>query len=153
MFNIVLFSPQIPPNTGNIIRLCANTGCKIHLIEPLGFSLDKKSLRRAGLDYHKHVELNIYKNIDDFLVNNIYENIYLVTKFGNVNYSSIKYKIRDYFMFGSEINGLSDEIYKKLSNSQKISIPMLPNSRSINLSNAVSVCIYEAWKQNNFLTL
>ena len=153
MFNIVLFNPQIPPNTGNILRLCANTGCKIHLIEPLGFSLDKKSLRRAGLDYYKHVKLNIYKNIDDFLVNNIYKNIYLVTKFGNVNYSSIKYKINDYFMFGSEINGLSDEIYKKLSNSEKIFIPMLPNNRSINLSNAVSVCVYEAWKQNNFSTL
>ena len=152
MFNIVLFNPQIPPNTGNIHRLCANTGCKIHLIEPLGFSLDKKSLRRAGLDYYKNVKINVYKNIDDFLSKNINSNIYLITKFGNVNYSKIKYRVNDYLMFGSEIHGLSNEVYQKLDSSEKIFIPMLSNNRSINLSNAVSVCIYEAWKQNNFLT-
>jgi|TARA_B100000287_G_C20638752_1_gene782700 tRNA (cytidine/uridine-2'-O-)-methyltransferase len=152
MFNIVLFNPQIPPNTGNILRLCANTGCKIHLIEPLGFSLDKKSLRRAGLDYYKNVKINVYKNIDDFLSKNINSNIYLITKFGNVNYSKIKYRVNDYLMFGSEIHGLSNEVYQKLDSSEKIFIPMLSNNRSINLSNAVSVCIYEAWKQNNFLT-
>ena len=152
MFNIVLFNPQIPPNTGNILRLCANTGCKIHLIEPLGFSLDKKSLRRAGLDYYKNVKINVYKNINDFLSKNINSNIYLITKFGNVNYSKIKYRVNDYLMFGSEIHGLSNEVYQKLESSEKIFIPMLSNNRSINLSNAVSVCIYEAWKQNNFLT-
>ena len=152
MFNIVLFNPQIPPNTGNILRLCANTGCKIHLIEPLGFSLDKKSLRRAGLDYYKNVKINVYKNIDDFLSKNINSNIYLITKFGNVNYSKIKYRVNDYLMFGSEIHGLSNEVYQKLDSSEKIFIPMLSNNRSINLSNAVSVCIYEAWKQNYFLT-
>tara|TARA_B100000131_G_C17594004_1_gene400510 strand:- start:10 stop:471 length:462 start_codon:yes stop_codon:yes gene_type:complete len=152
MFNIVLFNPQIPPNTGNIIRLCSNTGCRIHLIKPLGFSLDKKSMRRAGLDYLKKVKVKIYENIDDFLKKRLFKNIYLVTKYGNKNYTDIKYKSGDFFMFGSEISGLSDEVYYKLKTATKVFIPMLPDNRSINLSNAVAICIYEAWRQNYFLT-
>ena len=151
MFNIVLFNPQIPPNTGNIIRLCSNTNSKIHLIEPLGFSVNIKSMRRAGLDYIKNVEVKTYKNIDDFLIQTNFKIIHLVTKFGNINYSTVKYNIGDCFIFGSEISGLSKEIYKRLDKSKKIFIPMTPKNRSINLANAVAICLFEAWRQNNFL--
>ena len=151
MFNIVLFNPQIPPNTGNIIRLCSNTNSKIHLIEPLGFSVSKKSMRRAGLDYIRNVEVKTYKNIDDFLMQTNFKVIYLVTKFGNINYAKVNYRIGDCFIFGSEVSGLSDEIFKKLNKSKKIFIPMTPKNRSINLANAVAICLYEAWRQNNFL--
>ena len=151
MFNIVLFKPQIPPNTGNIIRLCSNTNSKIHLIEPLGFSISVKSMRRAGLDYIKNVEVKTYKNIDDFLTKTNFKVIHLVTKFGNINYAKVSYNIGDCFIFGSEISGLSEDVYKKLSKSKRIFIPMIPKNRSINLANAVAICIFEAWRQNNFL--
>ena len=108
MFNIVLFNPQIPPNTGNIIRLCSNTNSKIHLIEPLGFLVNKKSMRRAGLDYIKNVEVKTYKNIDDFLIKTNFKVIHLVTKFGNINYAKVNYNKGDCFIFGSEISGLSE---------------------------------------------
>ena len=151
MFKIVLFNPQIPPNTGNIIRLCSNTNSKIHLIEPLGFSVNIKSMRRAGLDYIKNVDVKTYKNIDDFLIQTNFKVIHLVTKFGNINYARVSYNIGDCFIFGSEISGLSTEIYKKLNGSKKIFIPMTPRNRSINLANAVAICLLEAWRQNNFL--
>ncbi len=151
MFNIVLFKPQIPPNTGNIIRLCSNTNSKIHLIEPLGFSISVKSMRRAGLDYIKNVEVKTYKNIDDFLTKTNFKVIHLVTKFGKINYAQVSYNIGDCFIFGSEISGLSEDIYKKLNKSKRIFIPMTPENRSINLANAVAICIFEAWRQNNFL--
>jgi len=149
-FNVVLFNPQIPPNTGNIIRLCANTGSSLHLIRPLGFKIDAKSLRRAGMDYAKEIKINIYKNIDDFSKKNKFKRFFLVTKYGKERYDRQNYQIGDCFIFGSEISGLSDSIYEKYIHSPKISIPMKPNNRSINLANAVSICIYEAWKQNNF---
>ena len=151
MFNIVLFNPQIPPNTGNIIRLCSNTNSKIHLIKPLGFSINMKSMRRAGLDYIKNVEVKTYKDIDDFLIKTDFKTTHLVTKFGDINYTKVNYKKGDCFIFGSEISGLSEEVYKKLSKSKKIFIPMIPENRSINLANAVAICIFEAWRQNNFL--
>jgi tRNA (cytidine/uridine-2'-O-)-methyltransferase len=109
-------------------------------------------MRRAGLDYLKKVKVKIYENIDDFLKKRLFKNIYLVTKYGNKNYTDIKYKSGDFFMFGSEISGLSDEVYYKLKTATKVFIPMLPDNRSINLSNAVAICIYEAWRQNYFLT-
>ena len=152
-FNIVLFNPQIPPNTGNILRLCANTGAKLHIIKPIGFNLSEKSLRRAGLDYYKKVELSIYDCLDQFLKSNKFQNLFLVTKFGKKRYDQVEYKQDDFFMFGSEINGLSEEVYNKLKGSLKIYIPMISGNRSINLANAVSVCIYEAWKQINFSTI
>ena len=152
-FNIVLFNPQIPPNTGNILRLCANTGTKLHIIKPIGFDLSEKSLRRAGLDYYKNVDLSIYDCLDQFLENNKFKNLFLVTKFGKKRYDNVKYKRNDFFMFGSEINGLSEEVYTKLNGSVKIYIPMILGNRSINLANAVSVCVYEAWKQINFSTV
>ncbi len=152
-FNIVLFNPQIPPNTGNILRLCANTGTKLHIIKPIGFDLSEKSLRRAGLDYYKNVDLSIYDCLDQFLENNKFKNLFLVTKFGKKRYDKVEYKRNDFFMFGSEINGLSEEVYTKLNGSVKIYIPMILGNRSINLANAVSVCVYEAWKQINFSTV
>ena len=152
-FNIVLFNPQIPPNTGNILRLCANTGTKLHIIKPIGFDLSEKSLRRAGLDYYKKVDLRIYDSLDQFLKNNNFKNLFLVTKFGKKRYDKVEYKRNDFFMFGSEINGLSEEVYTKLNGSVKIYIPMILGNRSINLANAVSVCVYEAWKQINFSTV
>ncbi len=152
-FQIVLFNPQIPPNTGNIIRLCANTGSKLHIIKPIGFNINEKSLRRAGLDYYKNIDLKVYDCLDEFLNINTFSNLFLISKYGKKRYDKVKYRKNDYFMFGSEIDGLSEEVYKKLKNSLKIYIPMIPGNRSINLANAVSICIYEAWKQINFLTV
>jgi tRNA (cytidine/uridine-2'-O-)-methyltransferase len=148
----VLFNPQIPPNTGNILRICANTGSNLHIIKPIGFSLSEKSMRRAGLDYYSNVRMNVYDNLNDFLNKNNFNNIYLITKFGKKRYDEVNYKRNDYLMFGSEINGLSEEVYEKLNKSTKIFIPMFPENRSINLANAVSICVYEAWKQINFST-
>lgn len=151
-FQVVLFNPQIPPNTGNVLRICANTGSNLHIIKPIGFSLNEKSMRRAGLDYYSSVKMYIYDNLNDFLSKNNFKNIYLITKFGKKRYDEVNYKRNDYLMFGSEINGLSEEIYKKLNKSTRIFIPMYPKNRSINLANAVSICVYEAWKQINFST-
>jgi len=151
-FQVVLFNPQIPPNTGNILRICSNTGSNLHIIKPVGFSLNEKSLRRAGLDYYSSVKMYVYENLNDFLSKNNFNNIYLITKFGKKRYDEVNYKRNDYLMFGSEINGLSEEVYEKLNKSTRIFIPMFPENRSINLANAVSICVYEAWKQINFST-
>ena len=153
MFNIILFNPEIPPNTGNIIRLCSNTGSMLHLIKPLGFDINEKSMRRAGLDYKKGMKMKIYDNFDEFISVNSSKRIYLVTKYGNTRYDHIKYEIGDSFMFGSESTGITDEVYKKLSSSKKIFLPMFSGNRSLNLANAVSICIFEAWRQNNFRSL
>ena len=149
-FEIVLFQPEIPPNTGNIIRLCANTGSRLHLIKPLGFDLSNKSLRRAGLDYKKNVEVIIHNNLNSFFEKNSKQNIYMFTKFGNTSYEKVNYKHGDFLLFGSESKGYTDEVFKIMKNRIKIFIPMLPNSRSINLANSVSICLFEAWRQNNF---
>ena len=149
-FEIVLFQPEIPPNTGNIIRLCANTGSRLHLIKPLGFDFSNKSLRRAGLDYKKNVEIIIHNSLNSFFEKNSKQNIYMFTKFGNTSYEKVNYKHGDFLLFGSESKGYTDEVFKIMKNRIKIFIPMLPNSRSINLANSVSICVYEAWRQNNF---
>lgn len=149
-FEIVLFQPEIPPNTGNVIRLCANTGSRLHLIKPLGFDFSNKSLRRAGLDYKKNVEVIIHNNLNSFFEKNSKQNIYMFTKFGNTSYEKVNYKHGDFLLFGSESKGYTDEVFKIMKNRIKIFIPMLPNSRSINLANSVSICLFEAWRQNNF---
>ncbi|TEA26851.1 tRNA (uridine(34)/cytosine(34)/5-carboxymethylaminomethyluridine(34)-2'-O)-methyltransferase TrmL [Candidatus Schmidhempelia bombi] len=162
MLNIVLFEPEIPPNTGNIIRLCANTGFKLHIIEPMGFSLDDKRLRRAGLDYHEFANLQRYQNIDDFLLRNqlSLENahrqanqptLYALTTKGRLPHSSVAYKAGDFLLFGPETRGLPMSILDNLPMNQKIRIPMVENSRSMNLSNSVSVVVYEAWRQLDYL--
>ena len=149
-FGVVLFNPEIPPNTGNIIRLCANTGCRLHLIKPMGFSLNEKSLRRAGMDYVKDVKISIHENIFDFLNKDLFGRYFIITKYGKEAYTNIKYFKNDCFIFGSESKGIPKNILNEFESSKKISIPMLCGSRSLNLSNSVSIVIYEALRQNKF---
>ena len=150
IFQIVLYNPEIPPNTGNIMRLCANTNCCLHLIKPIGFKIDEKSVRRAGMDYLKNVKTLIYEDINDFLSKNNFNRYFLISKYGKKNYSSIRYQLGDCLIFGSESSGLPENILEKFNNSEKIFIPMAPKSRSLNLSNAVAIIIFEALRQNNF---
>tara|TARA_R110002126_G_scaffold6506_2_gene33519 strand:+ start:12736 stop:13209 length:474 start_codon:yes stop_codon:yes gene_type:complete len=156
MFNIVLYQPEIPPNTGNIIRLCANTGAKLHLIKPLGFEITDKHLKRAGLDYHEFTNLKIYENYNEFI--NFLEldkeaKLYALTTKGSDLYQNIKYTINDYFIFGPETRGLPKEILDNLNKSNKIRIPMQKDSRSLNLSNTVAIVLFEALRQVEFPNL
>lgn len=151
MLNIVLFEPEIPPNTGNIIRLCANTGCYLHLIEPLGFSLNDKKLRRAGLDYHEFADLMIHKNYQQFLDKMQPKYLFALTTKGKQPHSEVTYQKNDFLIFGPETRGLPDNILKTLPFHHLIRIPMKVNSRSMNLSNAVAVVVYEAWRQLGYL--
>ena len=145
MFNIILHNPKIPPNTGNIVRLCANTGASLHLIRPLGFKIDEKSYRRAGLDYHNENFLSTYDNLEES------KSVYAITKFGTRCYTDIKFNSGDAILFGSETKGLPSNVINKFTDEKKIFIPMVRNSRSLNLSNAVSLVVYEAWRQLNFI--
>ena len=149
MINIVLYNPQIPPNTGNIMRLCSNAGFSLHIIEPIGFSLDDKSLKRAKLDYFSEINPIIYKDYGSFIETIDEKNIYAVTKFGSKIYSEINYNNNIFFLFGSETNGLPKTILSKLEN-RSIKIPMIDNSRSLNLSNSVAIVAYEAWRKLKF---
>lgn len=150
MFNIVLFEPEIPPNTGNIIRLASNTGCRLHLIEPLGFSLDEKKLRRAGLDYHEFSSLLTYTSWQNFLEKKGPGNIYAYSTKGKTLYTGITYSTGDYLLFGPETRGLPDTIRHAETIRETLLIPMQENSRSLNLSNTVAIAVYEAWRQLNF---
>jgi len=150
MLNIVLFEPEIPPNTGNIIRLCANTGFQLHLIEPLGFAWDDKRLRRAGLDYHEYTALKKHASYRDFLSTEAPSRLFALTTKGTPAHSAVAYQAGDYLLFGPESRGLPAEILDALPAGQKIRIPMRAESRSMNLSNAVSVVVYEAWRQLDY---
>ena len=150
MLNIVLFEPEIPPNTGNIIRLCANTGFQLHLIEPMGFAWDDKRLRRAGLDYHEFTSINHHANYDAFLSSEQPARLFALTTKGTPAHSAVAWQAGDYLLFGPESRGLPAEILAALPAEQKIRIPMMPESRSMNLSNAVSVVVYEAWRQLDY---
>jgi tRNA (cytidine/uridine-2'-O-)-methyltransferase len=150
MFNIILFEPEIPPNTGNIIRLASNTGCRLHLIEPLGFSLDEKSLRRAGLDYHQYSSLETYASWQDFLKQFAPARLFAFSTKGTKVYSELQYQKDDSLLFGPESRGLPQEIRNSPAVSELLTIPMQRNSRSLNLSNAVSIVVYEAWRQVGF---
>ncbi len=150
MFHIALYQPQIPPNTGNIIRLVANNGFKLHLIEPLGFSLEEKQLRRAGLDYHSLTNVSIYPNYEQLLQTTGAARVFAITTKGSRYYDQVDYIPGDILLFGSETSGLPDEIRNNLGEENCIKIPMIPNSRSLNLSNAVAIVSYEAWRQQNF---
>jgi len=151
MFNIVLYEPEIPPNTGNIIRLCSNSNCKLHLIKPFGFELSEKTLRRAGLDYIKDELFVIYENYSDFLSKNKNINLFGISTKGKNYYHSASFKPQDFFMFGPETRGLPDFIRNQIEPNHLLRVPMAENSRSINLANTVSIILYEAWRQNNFL--
>ena len=150
MFNVVLFEPEIPPNTGNIIRLCANTGAKLHLIHPLCFEMNAKELRRAGLDYIDWSIVYHYNNFEDYIEKNGFKSLYAVSTKGKKYYSNCNFFKNDSFIFGPETRGLPQKILDKFETEKILKIPMLENNRSLNLSNATSIIIYEAWRQINF---
>ncbi|MDO6445013.1 tRNA (uridine(34)/cytosine(34)/5-carboxymethylaminomethyluridine(34)-2'-O)-methyltransferase TrmL [Colwellia sp. 1_MG-2023] len=150
MLDVVLFQPQIPPNTGNIIRLCANTGFRLHLIEPLGFDFDDKKLRRAGLDYHEFAATKRHKNFATFVESEQPKRILAITTKATNYYGDVSFTAGDYLLFGSETAGLPEEVRQQIPDQDKIRIPMIKDSRSMNLSNATSVIIYEAWRQLGF---
>ena len=150
MFNVVLFEPEIPPNTGNIIRLCANTGCTLHLIKPLGFDLNDKKLRRAGLDYREFAKIRVWDSLKKFLIETDGKRVFGVTTKAQKNYSDVLFEREDILLFGPETRGLPNTILDTLAPQRKIRIPMKGASRSLNLANAASVIIYEAWRQLNF---
>lgn len=147
MLDIVLFEPEIPQNSGNIIRLCANCGFRLHMIEPLGFTWDDKKLRRSGLDYHEFVDIKKYKNFEEFLAIAQPKRLFALTTKGEPNHSDVRYELGDFLMFGPESRGIPKAILDSLPMSQKIRIPMCADSRSMNLSNSVAVVVYEAWRQ------
>lgn len=150
MLDVVLFQPQIPPNTGNIIRLCANTGFRLHLIEPLGFDLEDKKLRRAGLDYHEFAALKRHANYESFIESEQPKRVLAVTTKATGYYGDVNFSTGDYLLFGSETGGLPEDVRQQIPEQDKIRIPMLKDSRSMNLSNATAVIVYEAWRQLGF---
>jgi tRNA (cytidine/uridine-2'-O-)-methyltransferase len=152
MFNVILFEPEIPPNTGNVIRLCANTGAQLHLIKPLGFTLDDKQLRRAGLDYHEYANIQVHENLDTCLRSLPDTRLFAFTTKASRPYHEAEFKSGDAFLFGPESRGLAGGILESLRPEQKLRLPMLPNNRSLNLSNTVAIAVYEAWRQCGFKT-
>jgi tRNA (cytidine/uridine-2'-O-)-methyltransferase len=150
MFNVILYQPEIPPNTGNIIRLCANTGARLHLVKPLGFSLDDKQLLRAGLDYHECATMTVHENWADCAASFNDYRLFAVSTKGTQQYDLVEYTKGDVFVFGPESRGLPPEILGTIAKEQCLRIPMVPGNRSLNLSNAVAVVLYEAWRQVGF---
>lgn len=150
MFHVVLFEPEIPPNTGNVIRLCANAGARLHLIRPLGFALDDKRLRRAGLDYHEYASLAVHDSYDAFTATVAPQRVFACTTRAERGYAAVDYVPGDALLFGPESRGLPQSLLAALGPSRCIRIPMRPNNRSLNLSNAVAVILYEAWRQRGF---
>ncbi len=151
MFNIILFEPEIPPNTGNIIRLCANSGCMLHLIKPLGFILNDKRMRRAGLDYREYAQVQLYNSLDDCYQQIRPKRVFACSTKGTQHYADHHYQQGDTFLFGPETRGLSKTVLTTFSDDRIIRIPMQPDSRSLNLANSVAVIVYEAWRQLNFI--
>jgi len=152
MFHIVLVEPEIPPNTGNVIRLAANTGCTLHLIEPLGFSMDDKHMRRAGLDYHEYATLRKHASWQAFLEleRPAAERLFALTTKGTGRVHATAFQPGDWLIFGSETKGLSDTVRVSFLPPQCLKLPMVEGQRSLNLSNAVAVTVFEAWRQNSF---
>jgi tRNA (cytidine/uridine-2'-O-)-methyltransferase len=150
MFEIALYEPEIAPNTGNIMRLVANNGCRLHLIEPLGFDLEEKKLRRAGLDYRDLASLTCYPDYSRFLLRMAGRRIFACTTKGSNRHDRIRYQPGDVLLFGPETRGLPEAVLQSLPAEQRILIPMQPNSRSLNLANAVAIISYEAWRQHDF---
>ena len=152
MFHIVLVHPEIPPNTGNVIRLAANTGCQLHLIEPLGFSMEDRLMRRAGLDYHEYTEVKRHNSWDTFLKDQqpAKERCFALTTKGTVSVHDTRFQPGDWLCFGSETAGLPTEIREWFAPDQRLKLNMRPEQRSLNLSNSVAITVYEAWRQNGF---
>ena len=150
MFHVILFQPEIPPNTGNIIRLCANSGCQLHLIEPLGFELDDKRLRRAGLDYHDLAVVTVHPDLDAALAALAPARVLAFTARGSVRHDRVAYRPGDVLLFGRESTGLPEEVLTDPRVTETVCLPMQPARRSLNLANAVSIAVYEAWRQHDF---
>jgi tRNA (cytidine/uridine-2'-O-)-methyltransferase len=152
MFNIVLVHPEIPPNTGNVIRLAANTGCALHLVEPLGFSMEDKLLQRAGLDYHEYTSVLRHASWDDFLhaARPPRDRLFAFTTRGACRFADVAWRPGDWLVFGSETAGLPPSIRDSFDDPQRVRLPMRPGQRSLNLSNAVAVAVFEAWRQNGY---
>lgn len=155
MFDVILYQPEIPPNTGNIIRLCANTGARLHLIRPLGFTLEDAQLRRAGLDYHEYATLRVHDDLDAALAAIVETNgapprLFALSTRNATRYDAITYAPGDAFLFGPETRGLPDAVLDAIPDGQRLRLPMRPGNRSLNLSNAVAVTVFEAWRQQGF---
>jgi len=155
MFDVILYQPEIPPNTGNVIRLCANTGARLHLIAPLGFTLEDKQLKRAGLDYHEYATLQVHESLDAALAQIAEANaaparLFALSTRGTVRHDTPRYAPGDVFLFGPETRGLPAEVFDHVPSEQRIRLPMRPDNRSLNLSNAVAVVVFEAWRQQSF---
>ena len=150
MLHIVLYQPEIPPNTGNIIRLCANTGFKLHLIEPLGFDMDDKKLRRAGLDYSEWAAVQSHESLPAFIEKTQPKQLYACTTKGSKNHTQTNFEEGDALVFGPETRGIPDEILNEMEAEQLLRLPMQAHSRSLNLSNSVAIFVYEAWRQLGF---
>jgi tRNA (cytidine/uridine-2'-O-)-methyltransferase len=152
VFDIVLFEPEIPPNTGNIIRLCANTGAQLHLVKPLGFSLEDKQLKRAGLDYHEFANLQVHDHWGACKSVLAGKRMFAMTTKGSSNYAKTHFQVGDVFVFGPETRGLPEAIRNEFKPEFRLRLPMLPNSRSLNLSNSAAIMLYEAWRQVDFIS-
>lgn len=150
MFNVILYQPEIPPNTGNIIRLCANSGAQLHLIRPLGYTLDNKQLQRAGLDYHEYASLQVHDTLEACLKTLPNARLFAFTTKGAHPYHEVSYRAGDAFLFGPESRGLPADLLASLTPDHKLRLPMQPDNRSLNLSNTVAIVVYEAWRQNHF---
>lgn len=150
MFDVLLYQPEIPPNTGNAIRLCANTGARLHLIEPLGFQLEDKQLKRAGLDYHEYARVQVHATLEAALAAIAPKRLFALSTRGTVRYDHPRYAAGDAFLFGPETRGLPQEVLDALPPERRLRLPMRPDNRSLNLSNTVAVVVFEAWRQLDF---
>lgn len=150
MFDIVLYQPEIPPNTGNIIRLCANTGAQLHLVKPLGFTLEDRQLKRAGLDYHEFAPLQVHEDWQACVSALTGRRMFALTTKASHSYGSVRFEAGDVFVFGPETRGLPPEILAQFDPERRLRLPMLPHSRSLNLGNSAAVLVYEAWRQHGF---
>jgi tRNA (cytidine/uridine-2'-O-)-methyltransferase len=151
MFHIVLVQPEIPPNTGNVIRLAANTGSRLHLVEPLGFTMDDRQLKRAGLDYHEFAHVQVHSSYEHLKKALGDRRLFALSTRGTRNYTEVEFRVGDAFVFGAETRGLAPELLEEFPEPMRLRLPMLSGNRSVNLSNAVAVVVYEAWRQIGFL--
>ena len=150
MFDVILFQPESPPNTGNAIRLCANTGARLHLVRPLGFTLEDAQLRRAGLDYHEYARLQVHDTLDAALAAIAPRRLFALSTRGTTRFDTPRYAEGDAFLFGPETRGLPDDVLAQVPDAQRLRLPMRPGNRSLNLSNAIAVVVFEAWRQQDF---
>lgn len=152
MFDVVLYRPEIPPNTGNLMRLCVNTGCRLHLIHPLGFDLDDARLRRAGLDYREYAPVRNHDSLAEFVRTVLPRRVFAYTQHAKTLYTEVRFEAGDALLFGPESVGLPEEVLRGPAVTERVRIPISPGGRSLNLANAAAIGVYEAWRQNDFAT-